>query len=207
MVRESLLSNTSPPCDERMLREHVKHHAPEHLSVSFSNTTSTPHPAPLTQDERGKGQNRGEGLLFTKRSKRGNPRVPKGSQHTVRLQLALIALLICRNGGLIKEPLSVCGSQSVVSYQTRLSGSCDSGHSLQCVGPCSVLLLGHRGLAATLCAADRGWPFSVGVFCDLPPASTPLSSPSPALPPVLWDKKKKNEETGMRNVSRDVTLG
>lgn len=42
MVRESLLSNTSPPCDERMLCEHVKHHTPEHLSVSVSNPTSPP---------------------------------------------------------------------------------------------------------------------------------------------------------------------
>lgn len=34
MVRETLLSNLSPPCEELMLREHVRHHTPEHLSVS-----------------------------------------------------------------------------------------------------------------------------------------------------------------------------
>lgn len=47
MVRESLLSNLSPPRDERTLREHVKHHTPEHLSVfSFSPpfSNSEPHP-------------------------------------------------------------------------------------------------------------------------------------------------------------------
>lgn len=42
MVRESLLSNVSPPCDERTLREHVKHHTPEHLSVSVSDPISLP---------------------------------------------------------------------------------------------------------------------------------------------------------------------
>lgn len=42
MVRELLLSDVSPPCDERKLCEHVKHHTPEHLSVSVCNTSSPP---------------------------------------------------------------------------------------------------------------------------------------------------------------------
>lgn len=36
MVRETLLSNLPPACDDLMLREHVRHLTPEHLSVSGS---------------------------------------------------------------------------------------------------------------------------------------------------------------------------
>lgn len=61
MVRESLLSNLSPPRDERTLRERVKHHTPEHLSVFFFfhppfpilNVTPPcrpPHPLSVTRD-------------------------------------------------------------------------------------------------------------------------------------------------------------
>lgn len=63
MVRESLLSNLSPPRDERTLRERVKHHTPEHLSVFF-----TPPPfqfcsTPVTQDAGGSpgGEGAGQG--------------------------------------------------------------------------------------------------------------------------------------------------
>lgn len=42
MVRETLLSNLSPPCDDLMLREHVRHHTPEHLSVSGSSLRAAP---------------------------------------------------------------------------------------------------------------------------------------------------------------------
>lgn len=45
-----------------------------------------------------------------------------------------------------------------VSYQTWLTGSCDGGHSVELVGPRSFSSPGHGGLAAMLCAADRGWP-------------------------------------------------
>lgn len=44
MVRETLLSNLPPPCDDLTLREHVRHHTPEHLSVSGSSL----HAAPLS---------------------------------------------------------------------------------------------------------------------------------------------------------------
>jgi len=67
MVRESLLSNMSPPCDERMLCEHVKHHTPKHLSVSVS----SPGSPPITQDERGKGQTE-ERACSKKQHRRGN---------------------------------------------------------------------------------------------------------------------------------------
>lgn len=40
MVREMLLSNLSPPCDDLMLRWHVRHHTPEHLSVFGSGLDS-----------------------------------------------------------------------------------------------------------------------------------------------------------------------
>lgn len=43
MIRELLLSNLSPPYDEGMLCEHVKHHTPEHLSVSASDAKLLPH--------------------------------------------------------------------------------------------------------------------------------------------------------------------
>lgn len=79
-----------------------------------------------------------------------------------------------------------------VSYPACLTGSCASGHSLQCVGPCGVLLLGHGGLAATLCTADRGWPLvshsSVTSHLHPPPSSLYISS---SLPTILW------EETGV----------
>lgn len=71
-----------------------------------------------------------------------------------------------------------------MSYRTWLTGSCYSGHSLQCVGPCSFLLLGHRGLAVTLCAADRGWPL-VSDFYVTYLLHPPLSSPSSFLPHLL----------------------
>lgn len=71
----------SPVCDERMLCEHVKHHTPEHLSVSVSHTTTPP--APHHTGRVSKGQNRGEGLVHKCNKKRGNPHVPKGSEHTV----------------------------------------------------------------------------------------------------------------------------
>lgn len=35
--------------------------------------------------------------------------------------------------------------------------------------PLQCPVTGSPGPRPTLCAADRGWPFSVGVFCDLPP--------------------------------------
>lgn len=62
MVRESLLSNTSPPCDERTLCEHVKHHTPEHLSVRDARPR-------LERDEQRKGQNHGRGCGAVKEHK------------------------------------------------------------------------------------------------------------------------------------------
>lgn len=92
-----------------------------------------------------------------------------------------------------------------VSDQTGLTGSCDSGHSLPGVGPCSFFLLGHRGLAATQCAADRGWP-SVSDSSVTSLLHPPLSSPASFLTHVLWDKMgvKSNSPggTGMQNMSR-----
>lgn len=55
MVRESLLSNLSPRCDERTLREHVKHHTPEQLSVSVSNSEPHPHNTGCLRGKKGQG--------------------------------------------------------------------------------------------------------------------------------------------------------
>lgn len=57
--RESGLSNMSPPCDEHTLCEHVKHHTPEHLSVSVENHQHLHHHHPNQGEEsRGReGQN------------------------------------------------------------------------------------------------------------------------------------------------------
>ena len=191
MVRESLLSNTSPPCDERMLCEHVKHHAPEHLSVSFSNTTSTP----LIQDEGGEGQNRGEGLLFTKRNKRGNPRPPKGSQHTLRLQLALIALLICRNGGLIKEPSSVCGSHGGARLSVIKPGwvaAVTVGTACGVLAP-AVSCYWVTGASPRRCALQTGGGLLVSESSVTSLLHPPLSPRPLQLCPLISGKKKQKK--------------
>lgn len=93
MVRESLLSNTSPPRDERMLCEHVKHHTPEHLSVSVSNPTSPPsYRTSEAEDKTG-----GRGLLKIAAKERKSSCALRAERISVqgRLQLAIIALLIC----------------------------------------------------------------------------------------------------------------
>lgn len=67
MIWESLLSNLSPPCDEGMLCEHVKHHTPEHLSVSASDAKPLPH---CTGQARERTKLGGRGLVVHICSKR-----------------------------------------------------------------------------------------------------------------------------------------
>ena len=134
----------------------------------------------------------GEGLFKKAQWNRRNP--PVHSQPK-RISVDYNSLFICWNGGFIKEALSVCGLQiaeytsiMICEYRNNLlTGSCDSAHSLECVGPCSVLLPGHRGLAVTLCVADRGWPL-VSESCVTSLLHPPLPSPSASLPTALWDK-------------------
>lgn len=54
MVRETLLSRLSPPCDDLMLREHVRHHTPEHLSVSGSSLRAAA-PSSGMSERKGRG--------------------------------------------------------------------------------------------------------------------------------------------------------
>lgn len=60
MVRETLLSKLSLPCDDLMLREHVRHHTPEHLSVSCSRLRAAP-PSYGISEQKGR---KGGGFIF-----------------------------------------------------------------------------------------------------------------------------------------------
>lgn len=62
------------------------------------------------------------------------------------------------------------------SCQTRLTGICDSGHSLQCVGPSGVLVPGHGDHDAMLCAADGRRPVELRPCSCIVSTSWPLAS-------------------------------